>query len=126
MPTVDDIVAGDNLQSQRAVYDYDQQVKIHKSAGMLVAENEKPVRIELVATDDYTRPPLHEFFLIWYKAAYANEINTFFMALGAHSAGIPVGRDGLNALMIARAALAFAQSGKAMDIALITGAKLYF
>ena len=103
--------------SRRAVYGYDQRVEIHGSAGMVAAENEHPVRIELATADGYTRPPLHDFFMTRYVAAYANEINAFIAALGANAAGIPVGRDGLNALLIAEAALASAQSGKAVDIA---------
>ena len=90
----------------------------HGSAGMVAAENEHPVRIELATADGYTRPPLHDFFMTRYVAAYANEINAFIAALGGSAAGIPVGRDGLNALLIAEAALASAQSGKAVDIAL--------
>ena len=104
--------------SRRAVYGYDQRVEIHGSAGMVAAENEHPVRIELATADGYTRPPLHDFFMTRYVAAYANEINAFIAALGGNAAGIPVGRDGLNALLIAEAALASAQSGKAVDIAL--------
>ena len=104
--------------SRRAVYGYDQRVEIHGSAGMVAAENEHPVRIELATAGGYTRPPLHDFFMTRYLAAYANEINAFIAALGGNTAGIPVGRDGLNALLIAEAALASAQSGKAVDIAL--------
>jgi myo-inositol 2-dehydrogenase/D-chiro-inositol 1-dehydrogenase len=104
--------------SRRAVYGYDQRVEIHGSAGMVAAENEHPVRIELATADGYTRPPLHDFFMTRYVAAYANEINAFIAALGGNTDGIPVGRDGLNALLIAEAALASAQSGKAVDIAL--------
>ena len=104
--------------SRRAVYGYDQRVEIHGSAGMVAAENEHPVQIELATVDGYTRPPLHDFFVTRYVAAYANEINAFIAALCGNAAGIPVGRDGLNALLIAEAALASAQSGKAVDIAL--------
>ena len=103
--------------SRRAVYGYDQRIEVHGSAGMAAAENEHPVRIEVATADGYTRPPLHDFFMTRYVAAYANEINAFIAALGANAAGIPVGRDGLNALLIAEAALASAQSGKAVDIA---------
>ena len=51
-----------------------------------------------------------------YVAAYANEINAFIAALGGAKGGIPIGRDGLNALLIAEAALQSARSGKAVDI----------
>jgi myo-inositol 2-dehydrogenase/D-chiro-inositol 1-dehydrogenase len=52
-----------------------------------------------------------------YVAAYANEINAFIAALVGETGGIPVGRDGLNALLIAEAALESAQNGKAVEIA---------
>jgi len=103
--------------SRRATYGYDQRVEIHGSAGMAAAENEHPVRIEVATADGYTRPPLHDFFMTRYVAAYANEINAFIAALGGDATGISVGRDGLNALLIAEAALESAQTGKAVDIA---------
>ena len=103
--------------SRRAVYGYDQRVEVHGSAGMVAAENEHPVRIELATVDGYTRPPLHDFFMTRYVAAYANEINAFIAALGGRTSGIPIGRDGLNALLIAEAALSSAQTGRAVDIA---------
>ena len=103
--------------SRRAVYGYDQRVEVHGSGGMVAAENEHPMRIEVATADGYTRPPLHDFFMTRYIAAYANEINAFITALGGKAGGIPVGRDGLNALLIAEAALESAQSGQAVDIA---------
>ena len=104
--------------SRRAVYGYDQRVEIHGSSGMVAAKNEHPMRIELATADGYTRPPLHDFFMTRYVAAYANEINAFIAALSGDTAGIPLGRDGLNALLIAEAALASALSGNAVDIVL--------
>lgn len=103
--------------SRRAVYGYDQRVEIHGSAGMAAAENEHPVRIEVATADGYMRPPLHDFFMTRYIAAYANEINAFIAALGGETGGIPGGRDGLNALLIAEAALESAKSGRAVAIA---------
>ena len=52
-----------------------------------------------------------------YVAAYANEINAFVAALGGESGCIPTGIDGLNALLIAEAALESAKTGKAVNIA---------
>ena len=103
--------------SRRAVYGYDQRVEIHGSAGMVAAENEHPVGIQVATAGGYTRPPLHDFFMTRYVAAYANEINAFIAALDGASGGIPGGRDGLNALLIAEAALESAQTGAAVDIA---------
>ena len=103
--------------SRRAAYGYDQRVEMHGSTGMVSAENEHPVRIEVATAEGYTRPPLHDFFMTRYIAAYANEINAFVAALGGETGGIPTGIDGLNALLIAEAALESANTGKAVTIA---------
>ena len=103
--------------SRRAVYGYDQRIEIHGSAGMVAAQNEHPVNIEVADASGYARPPLHDFFMTRYVDAYANEINAFIAALGGRTSGIPIGRDGLNALLIAEAALSSAQTGRAVDIA---------
>jgi len=103
--------------SRRATYGYDQRVEMHGSAGMAAAENEHPVRIEVATAEGYTRPPLHDFFMTRYIAAYANEINAFVAALGGKAGGIPTGIDGLNALLIAEAALESATTGRTVTIA---------
>ena len=90
---------------------------MHGSTGMVSAENEHPVRIEVATAEGYTRPPLHDFFMTRYIAAYANEIDAFVAALGGETGGIPTGIDGLNALLIAEAALESANTGKAVTIA---------
>ena len=101
--------------SRRASYGYDQRVEVHGSLGMAAAENEHPVRIEVATASGYARPPLHDFFMTRYIAAYANEINAFISAVdaaddGGATGGIPTGIDGLNALLIAEAALESANS----------------
>jgi myo-inositol 2-dehydrogenase/D-chiro-inositol 1-dehydrogenase len=103
--------------SRRATYGYDQRVEMHGALGMVAAENEHPVRIELATAGGYTRPPLHDFFMTRYIAAYANEINAFISAVGGAAGGIPTGIDGLNALLIAEAALESAQTGRFVTIA---------
>ena len=102
--------------SRRASYGYDQRVEMHGSLGMVAAENEHPVRIEVATAEGYIRPPLHDFFMTRYIAAYANEINAFISAVGGEADGIPTGIDGLNALLIAEAALEAANSGRFVTI----------
>ena len=102
--------------SRRAVYGYDQRIEIHGSAGMVAAQNEHPVTIEVADASGYARPPLHDFFMTRYVDAYANEINAFIDSLADGAASVPVGLDGLNALLIADAALASAKSGRSVDI----------
>ena len=108
--------------SRRASYGYDQRVEVHGSLGMAAAENEHPVRIEVATASGYARPPLHDFFMTRYIAAYANEINAFISALdgaavSGAAGGIPTGIDGLNALLIAEAALESATTGRLVSIA---------
>ena len=61
--------------SRRATYGYDQRIEVHGSKGMVAAENQRPVSIELANAYGYTRPPLHDFFMTRYTEAYANEIS---------------------------------------------------
>ena len=96
-------------------------MEVHGSLGMAAAENEHPVRIEVATAEGYMRPPLHDFFITRYIAAYANEIAAFISAVGGATDGgeaacIPTGIDGLNALLIAEAALESATSGQLITI----------
>ena len=75
----------------------------------------------MATAEGYMRPPLHDFFMTRYIAAYANEINAFISAVdganaGGEVGGIPTGIDGLNALLIAEAALESANSGRLVTI----------
>ena len=91
--------------SRRASYGYDQRVEIHGSLGTVAAENEHPINLEIATSEGYIRPPLHDFFMTRYVDAYANEIDAFISAVSGETVSIPTGIDGLNALLIAEAAL---------------------
>ncbi|MDR6757614.1 myo-inositol 2-dehydrogenase/D-chiro-inositol 1-dehydrogenase [Mycoplana sp. BE70] len=91
--------------SRRATYGYDQRIEAHGSKGMVCAENQRPVSIEIANGDGYTRPPLHDFFMTRYTEAYANEIASFIAAVETGTPLSPSGADGLAALEIADAAL---------------------
>jgi len=91
--------------SRRATYGYDQRIEVHGSLGMVAAENQRPVSIEIANEDGYTRPPLHDFFMTRYTEAYANEITAFIDALADGMPAEPNGQDGLQSLLIAEAAL---------------------
>ena len=101
--------------SRRARYGYDQRIEVHGADGMITAENQRPVSIEIASADGFTKPPLHDFFMTRYLDAYAAEIASFIKALQSGKYDdIPVGADGLNALLIAEAALQSATSGEAV------------
>jgi len=102
--------------SRRATYGYDQRIEVHGSKGMVAAENQRPVSIEVANDKGYTRPPLHDFFMTRYIDAYANEISAFIAALAKGTKPSPSGADGLAALKLADAALKSAKSGKTVAV----------
>ena len=102
--------------SRRATYGYDQRIEVHGSKGMVAAENQRPVSIELANDKGYTRPPLHDFFMTRYIDAYANEIASFIAANSAGKKASPSGKDGLVALKLADAALESAKTGKTVRV----------
>jgi len=91
--------------SRRATYGYDQRIEVHGSKGLVSAENQRPVSIEIAGVGGYTRPPLHDFFMTRYTDAYAAEISHFIAALASRKKPRPSGEDGLAALVLAEAAL---------------------
>jgi len=103
--------------SRRATYGYDQRIEVHGSKGMVSAENQRPVSIEVANGSGYTRPPLHDFFMTRYTEAYAIEIAAFIEAMSKGKKASPSGRDGLLALALADAALKSAKEGKTIRIA---------
>ncbi|MGE0282180.1 MAG: inositol 2-dehydrogenase [Rhizobiaceae bacterium] len=104
--------------SRRATYGYDQRIEVHGSKGMVAAENQRPVSIEVASAAGYTRPALHDFFMTRYTEAYANEIASFIAAATKGIKASPSGRDGLAALVLADAAVESAKTGKTVAIKL--------
>ncbi len=102
--------------SRRATYGYDQRIEVHGSLGLVSAENQREVSIEIANADGYTRPPLFDFFMTRYIAAYAAEIESFIALLVDNAPASPSGKDGLASLLIAEAALKSIAEGRAVDI----------
>lgn len=102
--------------SRRATYGYDQRIEVHGSLGMVAAENQRPVSIELATADGYIRPPLFDFFMTRYIAAYAAEIGAFVTSLTDSTAASPSGGDGWRALAIAEAALISVKEGRLVKV----------
>ena len=103
--------------SRRATYGYDQRIEVHGSKGMLSAENQRPVSIEVANGEGYTRPPLHDFFMTRYTEAYANEIAAFIAAIEKGAAISPSGADGLAALALADAAVKSVEEKRQISVA---------
>ncbi len=102
--------------SRRATYGYDQRIEVHGSKGVVSAENQRPVSIELANGSGYTRPPLHDFFMTRYTDAYAAEIAAFIAAVSSKKAAAPSGEDGLTALALAEAALKSVAEGRTVKM----------
>lgn len=103
--------------SRRASYGYDQRIEVHGSLGAVSAENQRPVSIEVATRDGYTRPPLHDFFMTRYTAAYAAEISAFIDGLEKGTPLSPSAEDGLIALALADAALKSVEQKAAVKVA---------
>lgn len=102
--------------SRRASYGYDQRIEVHGSLGSVSAENQRPVSIEVATKDGYTRPPLHDFFMTRYIAAYAAEIAAFIDAIENGAVISPSAEDGLKALELADAALTAAKEQRVVKL----------
>lgn len=102
--------------SRRATYGYDQRIEVHGANGMVAAENQRPVSIEIASSLGYTRPPLHDFFMTRYTEAYAAEIAAFIAAVGGKAKAAPTGEDGMIALALAEAALKSVAEGRTVKM----------
>lgn len=102
--------------SRRATYGYDQRIEVLGSRGAVAAENHREAHIEIATAQGFTRPPLLNFFMTRYVAAYANEIAAFVRAVREGGATPTTGEDGLRALALADAALKSAQEGRAVRV----------
>jgi myo-inositol 2-dehydrogenase / D-chiro-inositol 1-dehydrogenase len=102
--------------TRRATYGYDQRIEVHGSLGSVSAENHRESRIEIANGAGYTRPPLLNFFMSRYRAAYANEIAAFVNAVANKTPTPTTGFDGLKALELADAALKSAETGQTIKL----------
>lgn len=100
--------------SRRATYGYDQRIEVHGSDGGAQARNTHEANIEIAGTAGYHRPPLLNFFMTRYKAAYAAEIAAFIDAVQNDGPMPTTGHDGLMALVLAEAALTSINEGRAV------------
>jgi myo-inositol 2-dehydrogenase/D-chiro-inositol 1-dehydrogenase len=102
--------------SRRATYGYDQRIEVHGSDGLVSAENQRPVSIEVAGAKGYTRPALHDFFMTRYTEAYAAEIAAFINAVAGKGKAEPSGEDGLIALALADAAVKSVAEGRVVKV----------
>ncbi len=102
--------------SRRATYGYDQRIEVLGSMGSVSAQNHRQANIEIAGADGFTRPPLLDFFMTRYTAAYANEIAAFVRAVAEGTPTPTTGLDGLRALELADAAAESVRTGQAVRL----------
>jgi myo-inositol 2-dehydrogenase/D-chiro-inositol 1-dehydrogenase len=107
--------------SRRATYGYDQRIEVLGASGAVFAENTRKANIELATADGFAGPPLLNFFMDRYQAAYAAEIAAFVEALAKNKEPPTTGKDGLMALALADAAVKSVAEGRAVKLAEILG-----
>ena len=102
--------------SRRAVYGYDQRIEVHCSAGLVRAENIHESTVEMATAKGYERPPLMNFFLERYMPSYYAEVASFVEALATGTAPSPDGQAGLQALILAEAAVRSHTERRTVDV----------
>lgn len=102
--------------SRRATYGYDQRIEVLGSKGMVAAKNMSEANVQVATAEGFSEPPLLNFFMTRYTAAYANEIASFVKAVAEGTSTPTTGLDGLKALELADAALKSAQTGQAVRL----------
>ena len=107
--------------SRRASYGYDQRIEVLGSTGAVAAENHREANIEVADADGFHRPPLLDFFMTRYTAAYANEIAAFAAAVDSGGVMPATGRDGMLALALADAALKSVAEGRVVQMSEVLG-----
>ncbi|MCK5101354.1 MAG: inositol 2-dehydrogenase, partial [Cyclobacteriaceae bacterium] len=91
--------------SRKAVYGYDQRLEVFGSKGMVKADNNFPDNHQHYSADGIHGSLPLNFFLERYTTSYLNEMAAFFKSIRTGK-DLPVsGKDGLEAMKIALAAL---------------------
>ncbi|MBV7380829.1 inositol 2-dehydrogenase [Maritimibacter dapengensis] len=102
--------------SRRASYGYDQRIEVLGSKGMVAAKNTAEANILMADEAGFHEPPLLNFFMTRYTAAYANEIAAFVASIEDGAPMPTTGKDGLKALELAEAALESVRTAAAVTL----------
>ncbi len=107
--------------SRRATYGYDQRIEVLGSEGMVAAKNMAEANILAADAKGFHEPPLLNFFMTRYTAAYAAEIAAFVASVAEGAPTPTTVDDGLKALALADAALKSVAEGRAVKVAEVLG-----
>ncbi len=90
--------------SRQAVYGYDQRVEVFGSKGAAIADNQPTNTVRIYNDENIQKDSIPYFFLERYKESYRNELSYFFECLMKDKKPRPNGWDGLQSILIAKAA----------------------
>jgi myo-inositol 2-dehydrogenase / D-chiro-inositol 1-dehydrogenase len=102
--------------SRRASYGYDQRIEVHGSKGMVRADNIHESTVEVAGGQGFQRPPLMNFFIERYMPAYYAEVAAFVAAVNEGRPPQPDGPSGLQALILAEAAVRSNAGRRTVDV----------
>ena len=102
--------------SRRATYGYDQRIEVLGEKGAVFAENTHEAAVQVATAEGFARPPILNFFMERYAAAYAAEIAAFIDALSKGAEPPTTGEDGLMALALADAAMKSLAEGRVVRL----------
>jgi myo-inositol 2-dehydrogenase/D-chiro-inositol 1-dehydrogenase len=104
--------------SRRAVYGYDQRIEAFGSKGMLQANNIMDSGLTFTGEQGSDSGKPQHFFLERYADAYRAELDNFVDCIRGKSKPLASIYDGLNALILAEAALESLKTGKVVAVSL--------
>ena len=107
--------------SRRAVYGYDQRVEVLGSGGRVGNGNHSADSVQLANGQGLHDPPLLDFFMERYAAAYEAEIRAFVDAVQAGTTPPVGGDDGRMAVVLGLAAERSVALGRPVEISEIAG-----
>ncbi len=90
--------------TRQAVYGYDQRVEVFGSKGCVVADNEATNTVRIYTAECTNIDKIPYFFLERYMESYATELKSFFECLRKNIEPLPNGEDGLQDVLVAKAA----------------------
>ena len=90
---------------RQAVYGYDQRVEVFGTKGTAIADNDVPNTVKIFNEKATCQDKIPLFFLERYMQSYTDEMKEFFECLRNNKQPSVGGIDGLNAVLIAMAAM---------------------
>ena len=108
--------------SRQAVYGYDQRAEVFGSKGCARADNDTPNSVQIFTKENIKKDKIPYFFLERYMKSYAIELQTFIDCIIHNKDPKPDGWDGLQNVLVAKAAQKSFEEKRPVKISEITEA----